>query len=86
MWLPRLMQSLWCVRSGRGFTYCFETCRRLCEDKGGEGAHAVELQLGIRKQQAEESESAVVRVTPETLTLLRAELQNARERMAALSR
>ena len=64
--------------------------RRLCEDKGGDGAHAVELQLGTRSQRAadsgEEQTPLVLRLTPEMLTLLRSELQSARDRIAALPR
>ena len=63
--------------------------RKLCDDKGGDGAHAVELQMSVRPQQADAdaaSEPLTMRLTPETLTLLRAELQKARDRMAALPR
>ena len=64
--------------------------RRLCEDKGGDGAHAVELQLGKHSQLAantgDEAKPFVLRFTPDVLTLLRSELLGARDLMAALPR
>ncbi|KAL1496471.1 hypothetical protein AB1Y20_016425 [Prymnesium parvum] len=57
---------------------------RLCEDTGGDGAHAIELQLALRSQHASQPRPLSLRLTPQMLTLLRAELQGARERMAAL--
>ena len=57
--------------------------------QGEEGAHAVELRLGLQAQGAQgeldaQEEPLTLRLSAEMLATLRAELQTARDQMAAL--
>ena len=57
---------------------------RILEDAAGEGAHAVELQLGVREAPDCASSALNLRMTTDTFTLLHAELRAAKEALLRL--
>uniref|UniRef100_A0A7S3F4N2 COMM domain-containing protein n=1 Tax=Haptolina ericina TaxID=156174 RepID=A0A7S3F4N2_9EUKA len=56
----------------------------LHEDRGGAAAHAVGLRLGLKSQGSDASVPLNFRLTSEMLSMLRAELQGARDQMASV--
>lgn len=71
----------WCQRPA---TTPF-SCRQLIEDVNGEDAHAIQIECGSLSHEAQQLAPLQLNLTPQMLTLLRAELSQARDQMLALN-